>query len=64
MSPLSVDIKTMVGEAITDELGAVSMYATMANLVTNPTLKAIILSIANDESAHARTWMTILTLDP
>lgn len=52
----------MVQDAIADELGAVAMYATMAGMVSDPTLKMIILSIANDEACHARTWMTIYTL--
>lgn len=53
---------TMVREAIADELGAVSMYAQMANMVDNLALKALITGIAGDEYGHARTWMTILAL--
>jgi len=53
---------SMVREAIADELGAVSMYAQMANMVDNLALKALITGIAGDEYGHARTWMTILAL--
>lgn len=53
---------TMVREAIADELGAVSMYSQMANMVDNLALKALIAGIAGDEYGHARTWMTILAL--
>lgn len=56
--------KDLVREAIADELAAVAMYSEMANMVKNPVLKAIIFSIAGDEYNHARTWMTILDLDP
>ncbi|MGI6307482.1 MAG: ferritin family protein [Dethiobacteria bacterium] len=58
------NFKDLVKEAIADELSAVAMYAEMANMVKNPVLKAIIFSIAGDEYNHARTWMTILELDP
>jgi rubrerythrin len=57
------DFKKLVKAAIQDELGAVAMYAQMAAMVTNPTLKAILVGIAGDEYGHARTFMTILTLD-
>lgn len=60
----SNSFKEMVREAIADELGAVAIYATMANMVKNPTLKAILLSIVADEYGHARTFMTIFELDP
>lgn len=52
----------MVREAIADEIGAVSMYASMANMVDNMTLKTLILSIAGDEMGHAKTWIAIDTL--
>ena len=53
---------TMVQEAIADELGAVAMYANMANMVSDLTLKALIMGIAGDEYGHARTWMVIYNL--
>lgn len=56
------DLREQIRAAIADELGAVADYATMANLVVNPTLKALILSIAGDEYGHARTFMTLLEL--
>ncbi|NLZ93411.1 MAG: ferritin-like domain-containing protein [Firmicutes bacterium] len=49
----------MVKDAIKDELEAVAMYSNMANMVDDPTLKALISSIAGDEYNHARTWMSI-----
>ena len=52
----------MLRDAITDELGAVAMYANMANMVEDATLKALIFSIAGDEYNHARTWMAMLAL--
>lgn len=52
----------MVKSAIADEIGAVSMYASMANMVDNMTLKTLILGIAGDEYGHARTWIAIDTL--
>ncbi|CFX56867.1 Ferritin-related [Syntrophomonas zehnderi OL-4] len=52
----------MVKEAITDEIDAVQMYAKMANMVDNMTLKTLILSIAGDEYGHAKTWIAIDTL--
>lgn len=64
METKHVDFKKLVREAIADELSAVAMYAEMANMVKNPVLKALIFSIAGDEYNHARTWMTILELDP
>lgn len=53
-------LEQMVREAIADEISAVAMYSTMANMVDNLTLKALILSIVADEFGHARTWMTLL----
>ncbi len=61
MPPNSAFCK-MVKEAITDEIGAVAMYATMANMVDNMTFKTLILSIAGDEYGHAKTWIAIDTL--
>ncbi|MDQ7790382.1 MAG: ferritin family protein [Clostridia bacterium] len=58
------NFKDMVREAIDDELQAVAQYATMARMVESEVLRAILLSIANDEAAHARTFMVILELDP
>lgn len=60
--PQSNEFCRMVKEAITDEIGAVSMYAAMANMVDNMTLKTLILGIAGDEYGHARTWIAIDTL--
>ncbi len=56
------DFCQMVEDAIMDEIGAVSMYATMANLVDDPLLKALILSVAGDEYGHARFWLAVLAL--
>ncbi|NLX91831.1 MAG: ferritin-like domain-containing protein [Firmicutes bacterium] len=53
-------LEQMVREAIADEISAVAMYSTMANMVDNLTLKAVIMSIVADEFGHARTWMTLL----
>ncbi len=55
--------KQMVQEAIADEIGAVAMYATMANMVQDIALKTLILSIAGDEYGHAKTWIAIYLLD-
>jgi rubrerythrin len=55
--------KDMVWDAIADEIGAVSMYATMANMVDNIAFKTLILSIAGDEYGHAKTWIAIYLLD-
>jgi len=60
--PMPNDFCRMVKEAIADEIGAVAMYATMANMVDNMTLKTLILGIAGDEYGHARTWIAIDTL--
>lgn len=57
------EFKRMVEEAIADEISAVAMYATMANMVSNVLLKTIILSIAGDEYGHAKTWLAIYALD-
>ncbi|MGR6836338.1 hypothetical protein [Syntrophomonas erecta] len=57
------NFKEMVREAIADEIGAVAMYATMANMVDDYLLKTVILSIAGDEYGHAKTWLAILALD-
>ncbi len=60
--PMPNEFCRMVKEAIADEIGAVSMYAKMANMVDNMTLKTLILGIAGDEYGHARTWIAIDTL--
>lgn len=57
------NFKDMVWDAIADEIGAVSMYATMANMVDSIALKTLILSIAGDEYGHAKTWIAIYLLD-
>lgn len=62
MPPSHSQFCKMVKEAITDEIGAVAMYATMANMVDNMTLKTLVLSIAGDEYGHAKTWIAIDTL--
>ena len=59
----SPSFKQMVWAAIADEIGAVAMYATMANMVDDVALKTLILSIAGDEYGHAKTWMAIYNLD-
>lgn len=61
----SSSFKDMVRDAITDEIGAVAMYATMANMVpfSAVALKTLILSIAGDEYGHAKTWLAIYLLD-
>lgn len=56
------DFCQMVEDAIVDEIGAVSMYAAMANMVDDPLLKALILSIAGDEYGHAKFWLAVLAL--
>lgn len=56
------DFCQLVEEAITDEIGAVSMYAGMANMVDDPVLKTLILSIAGDEYGHAKFWLAVYTL--
>jgi rubrerythrin len=58
------DFKDMVWDAVADEIGAVAMYATMANMVDNWALKTLILSIAGDEYGHAKTWIAIYLLYP
>lgn len=58
------EFKDLVRSAIDDELSAVCEYATMARMVESETLRAVLLSIANDEACHARTFMVILDLDP
>lgn len=55
--------KEMVWEAIADEIGAVAMYATMANMVDDVELKTLILSIAGDEYGHAKFWLAVYNLD-
>lgn len=60
--PMPNNFCRMVKEAINDEIQAVAMYATMANMVDNMTLKTLILGIAGDEYGHARTWIAIDTL--
>lgn len=57
------DFKEMVQQAISDELGAVTMFTTMANMVTDPTMKRLLMNIAGDETGHALTWMALLPLD-
>lgn len=57
------NFKEMVWEAIADEIGAVAMYAQMANMVDNIELKTLILSIAGDEYGHAKFWLAVYTLD-
>lgn len=57
------NFKQLVWEAIADEIGAVAMYATMANMVDDVALKTLILSIAGDEYGHAKTWLAIYNLD-
>jgi rubrerythrin len=61
--PNANSFKQMVQEAIADEIGAVAMYATMANMVQDIALKTLILSIAGDEYGHAKTWIAIYLLD-
>lgn len=56
------DFCQLVEEAITDEIGAVSMYAAMANMVDDPLLRALILNIAGDEYGHAKFWLAVLAL--
>ncbi|HBQ25705.1 MAG TPA: hypothetical protein DD791_04875 [Syntrophomonas sp.] len=58
------DFKDMVWDAVADEIGTVSMYAQMANMIDNWALKTLILSIAGDEYGHAKTWIAIYLLDP
>ncbi|MBP1761809.1 MAG: hypothetical protein H6Q64_1351 [Firmicutes bacterium] len=53
---------SLVSEAITDDLGAISMYAQMAKMVDNLALEALFTGIVGDEYGHVRTWMTILAL--
>ncbi|MEN6327434.1 MAG: ferritin-like domain-containing protein [Syntrophomonas sp.] len=57
------EFKEMVWEAIADEIGAVAMYATMANMVDDVELKTLILSIAGDEYGHAKFWLAVYNLD-
>lgn len=56
------DFCQLVEEAIVDEIGAVSMYAAMANMVDDPLLKALILNVAGDEYGHAKFWLAVLAL--
>ncbi|WP_061213481.1 ferritin-like domain-containing protein [Syntrophomonas wolfei] len=57
------NFKQMVWEAIADEIGAVAMYAQMANMVSDVELKTLILSIAGDEYGHAKFWLAVYNLD-
>ncbi|HHX94859.1 MAG TPA: ferritin-like domain-containing protein [Clostridia bacterium] len=56
------EFREMLELAIEDEISAVAMYSTMANMVKSKVLKCIILSIAKDEWDHARNWMTMLDM--
>ena len=56
------EFREMLELAIEDEISAVAVYSTMANMVKSEVLKCIILSIAKDEWDHARNWMTVLDM--
>lgn len=58
------DFKRGVEEAVRDELMDAASYSRLALLAPNAQLRAIVQSIAGDESGHARTFSVIANLDP
>ena len=55
----SSKLKDMLDNNIKDEEQAVKDYTSYANIVTNPSLKALFLRIAEDEKLHMETFKTL-----
>lgn len=56
------ELREMLKEAIEGETTDFAFYNTMANMVEDHVLKAIILGVAGDEYGHARSFRTMLEL--
>lgn len=58
------EFKQGAERAVRDELSAAAFYTQLALRVPNAELRAILQSIAADENGHARTFATVVNLDP
>ena len=52
-------LKDMLENNIADEQQAIKEYTMYANMVTNPSLKALLLRIAEDEKLHLQTFKNL-----
>ena len=52
-------LKDMLENNIADEQQAIKEYTMYANMVTNPSLKALLLRIAEDEKLHLQTFKSL-----